>query len=343
MFKGEQSWTEPITQNKLELQYSRPLKVGDPLMKVREKQIAQINQKLKQNDFLVLGTVARSGASSVLENLNMQNPETKVVSLNAIDPKFIWDIDEVMGYQEEEGCLNEVIVVINEANVIWFDDGKIKNIDDDETPSPNLYDVKEILNEANKFNIKVVFQSHDFYGTDGKGGMNGMKKWLQDNIFDEQDVKMDSLQLETVDDVGLAQIFDIISEKMVLPQDLINAKDEVVSLCTVPQQLNLIILGYIKARKEGGVNHQEVLKDALRSSHLLDELLGDMIRTTAQEKMGKLLKKASDSENGIEISQLSEDERDVIERYKNFHFFNIDGDIVKVNGKLLVEYVQKNY
>lgn len=337
------------TQSRFELPHGGSLAEGNPLMKVREKQITEIKRALEQNDYLVLGTVARSGATSVLENLNSTSPHGKVVLLNSMEGgRFVDKAEDVIFDQEEGENREQVILVIDEANYIWLNGSKPKEINDDyelnERGGIDLLELKRILNETKDHNIKVVFQAHDVYGDDGDGGMPGMEKWLNKYIFSGQEnIKLTSMQLETVDHSGLSELFDIINAQMNLPQDLVDAKEEIISLCTVPQQLNLIVKGYVNAFK-GGANHKESLESALRSSHLFDELLSDIIRTTARERMGKLLKKVADSDDGsLDINKLSEDESRIIERYKNFHLFTIDDEGIRVNGKLLAQYAQRKY
>ncbi|MFA6047608.1 MAG: hypothetical protein WCV59_00700 [Parcubacteria group bacterium] len=349
---NEQGFNMPVSE-KFKPKDQTSLGEGDPLLKVREEQMKEIRDVLEQNDCIVLGTVARTGTTSILRNLNNvygDKPNVKLVSLDTNDTRFNRDIEDLLDEQEDDENQRQIILTIDEANRIWLDkENNIKEIrgeyDDEYKDGPNLFELKKLINEAKNHNIKIVFQSHDTYGKEGDGGMIGMEKWLKKNFFRGQEIKMKKMQLETIDEKDMKKVFDIIASNMDMPKTLIDAKQEILDLCTTPQQLCLIINEYIYATSKNK-NHQEALEEALHGNRawIMDESLNDIIRTTAKERMGKLLKKVADAEGGVlDINQLSEDEKRIFERYKKFHLFRINGDNISVNGQLLREFVQKKY
>ena len=313
-----------------------PLYEGS-LLEVRRDQAEAVKENLDKNDQLVLGIAPRTGSTSTMELLgSMYKQEGVGVILSSshrrpdeIRRKILdLRIERDKGPNKDK----EIIVIIDEANGLLALQGNVEKGDSDAEDKDILDGFYKIFEKGKKDKVKFVFLSHDFYGEDGEGGVNAMKKFLQKSPGGAE-AKTADMQLETLDKQGLGKVFDILAKEKLLPPDLIERREEILSLSTTPQQISLIVKEYLKAINNGE-DDAEAWKKAIILENTIENSMSDLVRICGGEHMKKLLERVAEK-GTLSLTDLDEKERKLYDRYKKFHIFEEEGDGIRINGKML--------
>jgi hypothetical protein len=351
--ESEPAETIPLKQLVVE---AAPLKEDNPLLEVRKEHADDIAELVKGHDISIVGISARSGSSSVMRMLGSR-VEGEMTILNSSHPDVGRDVGAQFGKMEP-----------GEAHVLVLEESGRLLRERERSRVPNK--LEEILNAYKEsrdkgVDLKLAFAVHDFYGESGEGGTIALEKEIRERLGESVEAEIGSDQLENVDKEGLGEILDIIVDRGEMSDDLRERlkeyRQQILDVAVTPQDVSLIVKtmekygGVAKSLKGEELSPEETekrLEDAKKA--FIDVAISgkrggfgrpwreyqSMISLAGGEKMVDLMAKASSEESGVALADLSEEEINLYDRYRKFHFFQEREGRITVGGEALEDFVE---
>jgi len=308
------------------------LREGNPLLETRRDQATNLARLLEDNDLLVLTIAARTGNSSLMrlmpDAVRNQGEGWGVVFLPSRDVTRRTELEDALDVFSEEhpGC--KPIIIVDEANGLAIEPSH-------ETPFSQ--DGYKALLELLKDGAKVVLMAHDAIDEQGRYVAQRHMEKLGQGAKNEG-LRVSTVAIECPNTHDLSEMFEIYAKEMRFSERLRARKQELLELCTVPEQMAFVFQYCEHNCASDSID--KMLDDAIRELILVDtpHVMELSITPTGGEIVWGLIKKIGE---GIDASVLSPKERGVIQHYLPYHIFETsEGGRITVRGSALRSYAQ---
>lgn len=310
--------------------FEDPAVVRD-LLVIRERHINALLPGIESSDHFIVGICARSGSTSaqLLLKEKLENDGFYVVR-TASNPSAITQAAKEVSSLKP----SKAVLLIDEAKELEYmqRSGEYKK-------SPlwdkDMHKALAFFSRAQSKRIKLVFFAHDNYGKKGEGGIFATKRWLETlPTFDRLNIGIDQLECATKEDIG--ELYDVILKKYQLSSELGQFRARVMETFVSPLQVSSFLSGYREWIGSFPVEHPESVWRFLYSPMIngydwLTSVEGPLL-TTGGKALLDLMYFLLYCNGAIPISELTTEERMLVERYEKFHFFDREGDLIDIRG-----------
>lgn len=313
----------------LERKQDRPLEVGDPLLEIRRPDVDALVKKIGSSDVTVLGRVARSGSSSIMNEIahRFEADGFLVVHFDGLTDKTGHDIKGAFLHEntrvaESKDEKKPAIVIVEEAGAF---------VEYEDMAESFIYDGIEGASRVRRgADVNYVL-----LGTGS--GMDKLAGTLKDKLSEEDiELKVETAQVPAMDRQDLQTLCNTLDRQMTFDEDLRARVGDVLERAYSPQHVISMINRYAKVRADGGSDEQAWAKARVPDEKVL-RTLNDTFRTTGGEKLKELVARVH-NEGGMSMDSLSDEEKTLLDRNKEYHLLNMTGDQVTVQGTWLGDY-----